>query len=74
MRVELHIYIYHEGCLSGHNEFNLCNSWYHQTFHGKSLGPGVVEKTFAGQTDEVCEDWGEGGFGLNITQMIIKCN
>ena len=33
-----------KGCLSVRNEFNLGDSWHHQTFHGASLGPGKVDK------------------------------
>ena len=35
-----YLYIYHEGCLSVRNEFNLGDSWHHETFHGTSLGLG----------------------------------
>ena len=38
--VKLDICIYHEGSLSVRNEFNLGDSWHHQTFHGASQGSG----------------------------------
>ena len=62
--VKLDICIYHEGSLSVRNEFNLGDSWHHETFHGTSLGLGE-----GGQRGEV----GDGGFGRNFTQIIIKC-
>ena len=57
--VELDIYLYEEECLSVRNAFGLRNSWGHQTFHGRSLGPGEGQEAI-GRTK------GRNGRGLGL--------